>query len=221
MTKIKIRLWYILPTKEQLREAVLSSLSDAVETYTESVGEGDEEDFNELLKSILSRAFEHDVKYGLEVNGKELIAPACGNLIEFFEDVALSIVYAVEGKDAIVKLMSLPVELNPLRNNPVTKNMSIEETLFPEGSLKLFFGTFDPIKFILYRRHTKILEIESPNNGVTVRVGVEEYVEGTWEDLMRGMRELEEALKMFTPLQALYPKIQWVKVITKYVLEKQ
>lgn len=218
---VGVHLWYILPTKEQLKEAVLSSLSDAVETYIESVREGDEEDFNELLKSILSRAFEYDVKYGLEVDGKELIAPACGNLIEFFEDVALSIVYAVGGKDAIAKLMSLPVEVNPLRNNPVTKNMSIEDILFPGGSLKLFFGTFDPIKFIRYRRHAKILEIESPNNGVTIRVGVDEYVEGIWKDLMRGMREVEEALKMFTPLQALYPKIQWVKLITKYVLEKQ
>ncbi len=213
-----VHLWYTLPTKDYLKGAVVSSLSDTVETYTESVEEGDEEDFNELLKGIISRAFEYGVKYGLAVNGRELIAPACGNLIDFFEDVALSIVYAGGGKDSIIELMSLPVEVNPLRNNPVTRNMSIEEVFFPEGPLKLFFGTFDLIKFVLYRKHSKILEIESPDNGVTVRVGVEEYVEGIREKLIRGVHEVEEALKTFTPLRALYPKIQWAKVVARYAL---
>ncbi|ASJ15709.1 hypothetical protein A3L04_00765 [Thermococcus chitonophagus] len=129
----RVHLWCTLPTKDYLKEAVLSSLSDTVGTYTESIEEEDEEDFNELLKGIVMRAFEHSVKYGLAVNGKELIAPACGNLIDFFEDVALSIVYARGGKHAVTELMSLPVEINSIRNNPVTKNISIEEVFFPEG----------------------------------------------------------------------------------------
>ena len=71
----KINLWYTLPTKDYLKEAVVSSLSDIMETYAESIEEDDEEDFNELFKGIISRAFEYGVKYGLTVNGRELIAP--------------------------------------------------------------------------------------------------------------------------------------------------
>jgi len=80
----RVHLWYTLPTRDYLKGAVVSSLSDTVETYTGSAEEDDEEDFNELLKGIISRAFEYGVKYGLAVNGRELIAPAWGNLIDFF-----------------------------------------------------------------------------------------------------------------------------------------
>ena len=45
MTKAIVKLWYTLPDTSYLREAILSLLSDAVGTYSESVKEGDEEDF--------------------------------------------------------------------------------------------------------------------------------------------------------------------------------
>ena len=118
-----------------MKEAVLSSISDAFETYNESLEEGDEEDFNELLKGIIGRAFEYGARYGLTIDGQELIAPAIGNLIDFFEDIALSMLYARKGKRGVLELSNFPLEINPLRD------VDLDRLLFYDDSLKKHQGS--------------------------------------------------------------------------------
>ncbi|MBO8174869.1 MAG: hypothetical protein H0Z18_06380 [Thermococcus sp.] len=211
MTKIKIRLWYTLPTAGYLREAVLSSLSDTMETYSESVEEGDEENFNELLKDIISRAFEYDmVRYGLKIGDIELIAPAIGNLIDFFEDVAWSILYARKGRKGILDLSNLPLEVNPLRG------MDLERSLFYTDSLKLLFGTFEPIRTLLFHKRGDILEITSLDKMLKINVNAGEYADVLEKDILRAVRDVERIVEMFSPLKSLRPRIQWIKAVIKY-----
>jgi len=149
----------------------------------------------------------------LIIKGQELIAPAVGNLIDFFEDIALSILYARKGKRGLLELSNFPLEINPLRD------VNLDRVLFYNDSLKLLFGTFDPIKTIFLSRTGDILKIKSPENRVIVYIGAEEYARGIEDDLVRGVSAVEEILKTFTPLRVLYPRIQWIKVIMKYASE--
>ncbi|USS40966.1 hypothetical protein NF865_01735 [Thermococcus aggregans] len=207
----RVHLWYTLPTKDYLKDAVLSSLSDTMETYTESVEEGDEEDFNELLKGIISRAFEYNmIRYGLKIGDIELIAPAIGNLIDFLEDVALSILYARKGREGILDLSNLPLEVNPLRG------MNLERSLFYTESLKLLFGTFDPIRTLFFHKGGDILEITSLDRRLKINIDAGEYADVLEKDILRAVRDVERILEMFSPLKLLRPRIQWIKAIIKY-----
>ncbi|WP_048147920.1 hypothetical protein [Palaeococcus ferrophilus] len=213
MTKARVKLWYTLPDTSYLRKAVLSSLLDAVETYNESVKEGDEEDFSKLLGDIVLRGFEYDVRYGLKIEDVELIAPAIGNLLHFLEDVALSLVYVKKGKNGIKSLSAFPLDINPL------KTVDIGRSMFSNDSLKLLFGTFEPTRTYFLHKQGNVLEIKSSDDNTTIHINADEYVDNIKNDLLSGIYNVEEILKMHTLLGVLRPKVQWLKVMMRYALK--